>query len=177
MQSTLQSRILEIVAQREMARAGDTLGVGVSGGADSAALLRLMLELRDALGVRLVVLHFNHRLRGADAAADQRFVEELAAAHGLQCVVSAQDVRDVARREKWNLEDAARRLRYQFFEQAAAQGRVTRVAVAHTADDQAETVLAHVLRGTGITGLAGIHPVIGSIVRPLLEIRREELRD
>jgi tRNA(Ile)-lysidine synthase len=177
MQSTLQSRILESVSQRKMARAGDTLGVGVSGGADSAALLRLLLELRDTLGVRLVVLHFNHQLRGADAAADQRFVEELSAAHGLECVVSAQDVRDAARREKWNLEDAARRLRYQFFEQVVAQGRVTRVAVAHTADDQAETVVAHVLRGTGITGLAGIHPVFGGIVRPLLEIRRRELRD
>jgi tRNA(Ile)-lysidine synthase len=177
MQPSLQSRIFEIVSQRRMARAGDTLGVGVSGGADSVALLRLLLELRDALGFRLVLLHFNHQLRGADAAADQRFVEELAVAHGLECVVSAGDVRDAARREKWNLEDAARRLRYEFFEQAVAQGRATRVAVAHTADDQAETVLAHVLRGAGITGLAGIHPVFGAVVRPLLGIRRQELRE
>ena len=177
MQSSLQLRILEIVSRQGMLRAGETLGVGVSGGADSVALLRLLLELRDTLGVRLVVLHFNHQLRGADAADDQGFVEELAAAHGLECVVSAQDVRGAALRGKWNLEDAARRLRYQFFGDAVAQGRVTRVAVAHTADDQAETVLAHLLRGAGITGLAGIHPVFGSIVRPLLEIRRQELRE
>jgi tRNA(Ile)-lysidine synthase len=86
-------------------------------------------------------------------------------------------VRAVARREGWNLEDAARRLRYQFFDEVVAQGRVAHAAVAHTADDQAETVLAHLVRGTGLTGLAGIHPVLGAIVRPLLEIRRQELRE
>ncbi len=160
-----------------MVRAGDTLGVAVSGGADSVALLRILLELRDRLGIGLLVLHFNHQLRGADADADQRFVEELAAALGAACEVSAQDVRGVARQKSWNLEDAARRLRYQFFDQVVAQGRATRVAVAHTADDQAETVLAHLVRGTGLTGLAGIHPVFGTIVRPLLEIRRRELRE
>jgi tRNA(Ile)-lysidine synthase len=177
MQSSIQARILEIVSRQGMVRAGETLGVGVSGGADSVALLRLLLELRDALGIRLVVLHFNHQLRGADAAADQRFVEALAAAHGLEFIASAQDVRGAARNEKWNLEDAARRLRYQFFSDVVAEARATRVAIAHTADDQAETVLAHLLRGTGITGLAGIHSVFGSIVRPLLEIRRQELRE
>jgi tRNA(Ile)-lysidine synthase len=177
MQSSIQTRILNYVSRERMLRAGDALGVAVSGGADSVALLRILLELRDALGIRLVVLHFNHRLRGADAAADQRFVEELAAAHGVRCEVCAQDVRAAARREGWNLEDAARRLRYQFFDQAVAQGHVARVAVAHTADDQAETVLAHLVRGTGITGLAGIHPVLRAIVRPLLEIRRHELRE
>jgi tRNA(Ile)-lysidine synthase len=160
-----------------MVRTGDTMGVAVSAGADSVALLRLLLELRGRLGIGLMVLHFNHQLRGADAGADQRFVEELAAALGVACEVSTQDVRSAARREGWNLEDAARRLRYQFFEQVVAQGRVARVAVAHTADDQAETVLAHLVRGTGLTGLAGIHPVFGTIVRPLLEIRRQELRE
>jgi tRNA(Ile)-lysidine synthase len=174
MQSSLQTRILDFISRQRMLRAGDALGVAVSGGADSVALFRLMLELRDALGIGLVVLHFNHQLRGDDAAADQRFVEELAAAHGVPCEVSTQDVRAAARREGWSLEDAARRLRYQFFDQAVAQGRV---AVAHTADDQAETVLAHLVRGTGLTGLAGIHPVVGAIVRPLLEIRRHELRE
>ena len=81
-----------------------------------------------------------------------------------------------ARREKLNLEDAARRARYGFFAQLVEDGSVTRVAVAHTADDQAETVLAHILRGTGLAGLGGIHPVAGHIVRPLLQTRRAELR-
>ena len=160
-----------------MVRAGETLGVAVSGGADSVALLRLLFELRDRLGIRLVVLHFNHQLRGLESEADQRFVEEVAAGHSLMCEVGAGDVREAARSKGWNLEDAARRLRYAFFDERVQQGIVARVAVAHTADDQAETVLAHVLRGTGIAGLAGIHPVRGAIVRPLLEIRRQELRE
>ena len=180
MQASIQTRILQSVSRQRMLRAGDTVGVGVSGGADSVALLRLLLELRDALGIQLLVLHFNHHLRGEAAAADQQFVEKLAAAHGLKCEAGTQDVRAAASREGWNLEDAARRLRYQFFEQVIGDGRATRVAVAHTADDQAETVLSHLLRGTGLTGLAGIHPVMplssGAIIRPLLEIRRSELR-
>jgi tRNA(Ile)-lysidine synthase len=181
MQASLHARILESISRQRMLCAGETLGIAVSGGADSVALLRLMIELRDALGVRLVVLHFNHQFRGDEAAADARFVQDLAAAHGLGCESRAHDVRGAAQREGWNLEDAARRLRYGFFEELIARGQVTRVAVGHTADDQAETVLAHLLRGTGLTGLAGIHPILplgsGAIVRPLLEIRKQELRE
>jgi tRNA(Ile)-lysidine synthase len=180
MQSSIQTRVLESISRQRMLRAGDTAGVAVSGGADSVALLRLLLDLRDALGIRLLVLHFNHQLRGSDAAEDQQFVEKLAATHHLEFVIGSQDVRAAASRESWNLEDAARRLRYQFFDQVIADRRATRVAVAHTADDQAETVLSHLLRGTGLTGLAGIHPVMplgsGAIIRPLLEVRRSELR-
>ena len=96
---------------------------------------------------------------------------------GLEFVSDRADVAGEARRNGWNLEDAARRLRYQFFASAAASRGLNRVAVAHTADDQAETVLAHLLRGTGLAGLAGIYPVAGLIIRPLLEIGRDELRD
>jgi len=180
MQSSIQTRILQSISRQRMLQAGDAVGVAVSGGADSVALLRLLLELSDTLGIRLVVLHFNHQLRGSDAAGDQLFVEKLGAGHRLGFVLGAQDVRAAASREGWNLEDAARRLRYQFFDQVIADGRATSVAVAHTADDQAETVLSHLLRGTGLTGLAGIHPVMplgsGTIFRPLLEVRRSELR-
>lgn len=155
---------------------GDTLGVGVSGGADSVALLRLLEDLREELGVRLVVLHFNHQLRGAESDADEQFVAELAAARGLAFLSARRDVAAEARAQGWNLEDAARRLRYNFFSSAVESGRASRVAVAHTADDQAETVLAHLLRGTGPTGLAAIYPVAGHVVRPLLAVRRSELR-
>lgn len=159
-----------------MFRAGDRVGVAVSGGADSVALLRLLEALRGRLGVRLAVLHFNHQLRGAESEADERFVTELAARGGLECFTGCEDVGARASREGWNLEDAARRLRYAFFSAAAARHRLARVAVAHTADDQAETLLARVVRGTGPAGLAAIYPVKDRVVRPLLEIRRNELR-
>jgi tRNA(Ile)-lysidine synthase len=140
------------------------------------ALLRLLEGLRGKLGMTLLVVHFDHMLRGAESDADAQFVEELARARGLQCVVGREDVRAAAAAHKWNLEDAGRRLRYGFFERLVAEGRATRVVVAHTADDQAETVLAHILRGSGPAGLAGIYPAVGSIVRPLLAERRKDLR-
>jgi tRNA(Ile)-lysidine synthase len=155
---------------------GDRAGVAVSGGADSVALLRLLENLRERLGVKLLVVHFDHSLRAAESDADARFVEKLAAERGIECVVGREAVAARAASNKWNLEDAARRLRYAFFERLVTEGRATRVMVAHTADDQAETVLAHIFRGTGPTGLAGIYPAVGAVARPLLEERREDLR-
>jgi tRNA(Ile)-lysidine synthase len=157
-------------------RAGDRLGVAVSGGADSVALLLLLLELREKLGIVLSVLHFNHKLRGKSSDADEKFVANLAAKHKLTFHIGHADVAAKAKREKANLEDAARRARYAFFAKLVDQGHVNCIAVAHTADDQAETVLSHILRGTGLAGLGAIHPVAGHIVRPLLEARRAQLR-
>lgn len=141
------------------------------------AMLRILEELRTQLGIAIVVLHFNHQLRGADAGADERFVEALASELHLDCEFGRGDVAAEAQCHGWNLEDAARRLRYEFFARAAAAHNLSRVAVAHTADDQAETVLSHLLRGTGLAGLAGIYPVAGLIIRPLLEVGRAELRE
>ena len=141
--------------------AGQRIGVAVSGGADSVALLRLFVELREALGVVVCVAHFNHKLRGKASDADEKFVARLAAQHELEFLVASENVAAKAKRERANLEDAARRARYAFFEQLVKEGRVWRVAVAQTADDQAETVLAHIMRGTGLAGLAGIHPQAG----------------
>ena len=100
----------------------------------------------------------------------------MAAEHGLEFFVARDYVAALAKRQKCNVEDAARRARYAYFERLGKVGRVARVAVAHTADDQAETVLAHILRGTGIAGLGGIHPEAGCVFRPLLTVRRGELR-
>jgi len=159
-----------------MIRAGNRVGVGVSGGADSVALLHLLAGLQTELGIRLTVLHFHHQLRGMEADEDEQFVKMLASEFHLEFLSGRGDVAGEASRQGWNLEDAARRMRYEFFASCAASRNLDRVAVAHTADDQAETVLAHLLRGTGPAGLAGIYPVAGLTVRPLLEFGREELR-
>ena len=161
----------------ELLRAGDRVGVAVSGGADSVALLRLLIELRDELGIVLSVVHFNHKLRGKASDQDELFVAKLAEKFGLTLHMGRGDVARKAAREKANLEDAARRARYSFFRRLTQGGLVDRVATAHTADDQAETVLAHILRGTGLAGLGGIHPTTeDGIVRPLLGVRRGDLR-
>ena len=172
----LPQRVLHALQHQDMVHAGERVGVAVSGGADSVALLLLLLELREKLGMVLSVAHFNHMLRGKASQADEKFVEKLAAKHGLAFHVERADVAATAKRRSANLEETARRLRYEFFARLAEKGQVTRVAVAHTADDQAETVLGHILRGTGLAGLGGIHPVVGPVFRPLLDVRRTELR-
>jgi tRNA(Ile)-lysidine synthase len=177
MRTKLHRHVLDSMRRNRMISPGDRVGVAVSGGADSVALLRLLEDLREALGITLLVLHLNHALRGEESDTDERFVAGVACQSGLEFISVREDVAGEARRHRWNLEDAARRLRYAFFERVVAQGRATRVAVAHTADDQAETVLARLIRGTGPTGLAGIYPMMDHVVRPLLEVRREELRD
>src|SRR5579862_9295189 len=182
MRTALEQRVLDFIRQSRMASAGDRVGVAVSGGADSVALLRLLESLRDELGVTLLVIHFDHMLRGADSDHDANFVEELARARGLEFVSTREDVRAAATLNTSNIEETARHLRYGFFERILASQKATCIAVAHTADDQAESVLGHIIRGTGLTGLASIYPIVdspsgGTIVRPLLHIRRQELRD
>ena len=176
MGQNLASRLYEIIHQHSMLRAGDRVGVAVSGGGDSVALLLLLLELRDKLGIVPSVAHFNHQLRGRASDGDEKFVAELAAKHGLPFHVERANIAAAARSGRVNLEEAARRARNAFFSRLAEQGQVDRVVVGHTADDQAETVLGHILRGTGLAGLGAIHPVVGCVVRPLLEVRRGELR-
>jgi len=173
----LEQRVRETIRRARLVMPGDRVAVAVSGGSDSVALLRLLETIRGELGITLLVVHFNHGLRGPESEADAQFAGALASDRGLDFVGEHEGVLSAARRHKWNLEDAARRLRYAFFKRLVERGRATRVAVAHTEDDQAETVLAHLLRGTGLTGLAGIYPSVGSIIRPLLGERREDLRE
>src|ERR1700745_3287073 len=182
MRTALEQRVLDFIRQSRMVAAGDRVGVAVSGGADSVALLRLLESLRHALGVTLLVIHFDHMLRGTESDADARFVAELARANGLEYITAREDVRTAAMDNGLNIEEAARRLRYGFFERILTDQKATRIAVAHTADDQAETVLGHIIRGTGLTGFASIYPIFdfaggGTICRPSLHIRRQELRE
>jgi tRNA(Ile)-lysidine synthase len=177
MNNALHKNILDTLRRHRMISAGDRVGVAVSGGADSVALLRIFRELRDELGIALCVLHLNHGLRGAESDGDEAFVAELASEAGLAFVHEREDVAALARNRHWNLEDAGRRARNAFFDRMAAEGRCTRVAVAQTSDDQAETVLGRLMRGAGPRGLAGIYPVRGNVIRPLINVRREELRE
>ncbi len=155
---------------------GRRIGVAVSGGADSVALLRLLLEYAPEHGFVLSVIHVNHLLRGRRSHEDESFVRKLAAKYRLEFFVKRIDIGAIAKKSKQNVEEVARRERYAFFRELAESRRVDRVAVAHTADDQAETVLSHILRGSGLAGLAGIHVESGPVFRPLLKIRRAELR-
>ena len=183
----LAERLLKTIRKQESIRAGDRLAVAVSGGADSVALLCLLLELRAELGIVLSVAHVNHKLRGEESDEDERFVAKLARQHGLELHVCEAPV-DGSQSSGIGsgIEAVARELRYGFFRQLAREGRVTKIATAHTLDDQAETVLLRIFRGTGIRGLSGVYPRIifeehghafGELVRPLLGFRRAALQE
>ena len=163
-------RVLDTIRRHGMLAGGETVLVGVSGGADSIALLHCLRTLAPALGLRLHVVHVNHGLR-AEADADQAFVEELARRWGLP--VSVERVTVPTRGQ--SLEAAARAARFAAFTRAARQAGASRVALGHTADDQAETILMRLLQGAGPRGLAGIPPVRGPYIRPLIEARRSEI--
>jgi tRNA(Ile)-lysidine synthase len=169
------------IHEHELLRPGERVAIAVSGGADSVALLRLLLELREELGIVLAVAHVNHLLRGADAERDVEFVAELAERHGLEFHLAVRDVGAYAVEHKLSLEAAGRRVRYAFFRLLIDEGKADKVATAHTLDDQAETVLLKLLRGSWLRGLAGIHPRLRAedgrvwVVRPLLGTSRREL--
>jgi len=156
---------------------GDRVAVAVSGGADSVALLRALLELREQLGAVLSVAHFHHGIRGAEADSDLQFVKELATNFGLELHCAAGDVPAYARTQKVSLEAAARELRHQWFAQLVREGKADKIATAHTLDDQAETVLMRIVRGAGARGLASIFPAQQTkrLIRPLLEVSRREI--
>ncbi len=208
----LAQRVLDHIRRNELLLAGNRVGAAVSGGIDSVALLRLLLELRGELGIVLSIVHFNHKLRGAESDGDQEFVASLARDHGLEFCCGGGDAAELAAEEHSGIEAAGRELRYEFFrtllgageakspflpEQgrngalaaagvAPPKGVLNKIATGHTLDDQAETVLMRVIRGTGSRGLGGIHPRIvledeegeapGEIIRPLLGARRHELQ-
>ena len=180
MQSLAQS-VHQYIRKHALLKAGDRVGAAVSGGADSVALLCLLLELRSEMGIVLSVVHFNHKLRGAESEEDERFVGELAQRHKLEFYCASGPVAAYASEKHLSLEAAARELRYAFFRRLLLEHRMDRIATAHTLDDQAETVLLRLIRGAGSRGLAGIYPRLSvpgsqfSVVRPLLGTPRKDL--
>ena len=152
--------------------------VALSGGSDSVALLYLMHDLqRDGDFSVVGVAHLNHQLRGAESDQDETLCRKIAASLSLPIVVESFDVAAAAHQARRSIEQTARRLRYEFLHRAAASLGADRIAVGHTRNDQAETFLLRLLRGAGPVGLAGIRPRSGIVVRPLLEVEREELRE
>jgi tRNA(Ile)-lysidine synthase len=179
--SSAPQTVLSYIRREHLLHAGDRVGIAVSGGADSVALLRILLELRQELGIVLSAVHFNHQLRGNESEADQQFIADLAHRHKLELHLGSADVAAHARSHHLSTEAAARELRYRYFRQLLEEKKLNRIATGHTLYDQAETVLLRLIRGAGTRGLAGIYPRLlfedsgSSIIRPLLSSRRKLL--
>ena len=162
----MQNKLLRFIRERNMVRSGDRIICAVSGGADSVAMLFALYLLKEKLEIRLEAAHFNHNLRGAESDRDEAFVREFCDRYGITLHVGSGRV---TAGEK-GLEAAARDARYAFLR--SLDGKI---ATAHTADDNAETVLMRMVRGTGLKGLGGITPVQGKIIRPMLTVTRREV--
>ena len=170
----IEKKVISYMESNDMIEPGERIVLGVSGGADSVCLFFLLLEYRKKHSFALHVVHVNHCIR-PDASADAGYVEELCKENNIPFLLVQEDVRALAKQERCSQEDAGRRLRYRAFsEQAAALGGA-KIAVAHNAEDRAETMLLHLFRGSGLRGLCGIEPVRGEIIRPILCLQREEI--
>ena len=173
----LHRRVLRAIERDRLIPSGGRIWVALSGGGDSVALAVILSDLAaDADWSVAGLFHLNHRLRGVEADGDERFCKTLAIDLELPLQVQRVDVAARARADRTSTETAGHRVRYERFDQLTAGGTADRVATAHTMDDLAETVLLRIARGAGPTGLAGIRPRAGSVIRPVLDIRRDELR-
>ena len=174
MQQMLEKQVKEYCDRHQMLERGDRVVLGVSGGADSVCLLFVLLALRSELDLVLHVVHVNHGIR-KEAGEDAAYVRALCGAHQVPFYLYEKDIPALAK--KWNCseEEAGRRVRYEAFEEVLRQQHCQKIAVAHNSNDRAETMLFHLFRGTGLTGLAGIRPKRGQIIRPLLCLNRMQI--
>ncbi len=181
-QPSLEERVLGFIQEHRLVSEGEKLVVAVSGGADSVCLIHILTSLREELKLELHIAHLNHQLRDADSDADAEYVAELARKLGIPNTVEKRDVKGYQKEERLSLEEAAREVRYRFLAETAKSIGAGRVAAGHTKDDHIETILMHLIRGSGTRGLRGLQPAtlwqsgVESlvIIRPLLEISHQE---
>ena len=182
---SLEQRVLHFIQEHHLVLSQHLLLAAVSGGPDSVCLLHILVKLQEKLGIRLHVAHLNHQLRGAEAEADAQYVSDLAHHLGVPATIEQRDVRAYQAQQHVSLEEAAREVRYTFLAQVAKSVGASQVAVGHTVDDHIETILMHLIRGTGTKGLRGLKPCSRwqsagnslTIIRPLLQVSREETAD
>jgi len=184
---TLEQRVINFIQQHNLFSTGDKLVVAVSGGADSVCLFHILAQQREELDIELHVAHLNHQLRGAEADSDAIYVSDLSHKLGAPIIIGCRDVAAYHAKKGGSPEEAAREVRYGFLAEVAERTGASKVAVGHTRDDHIETIMLHLLRGTGTAGLRGLQsrsalPYCESVaqlevVRPLLEITRQETLD
>ena len=171
----MEQKVLEYMKKHHMVEVGDRVLIGLSGGADSAALFHILRQYQQTYGYELLAVHVNHGLRGKEALRDQEFVMELCRLYQVPCEVVEMPVQQMAEKGKMSLEEAGREARREVFQRLAGKWKCSKLALAHHKNDQAETMLHHLARGTGLAGLAGLLPADGFRIRPLLCLERREI--
>lgn len=170
-----EKKVLETINKYKMIENGDSVIVAVSGGPDSISLLYTLIRLREKLNIKLTVAHVNHMLRDV-ADSETRYVEHFCECNYVDCFVKRVDVKKLAEEQKIGTEEAGRNVRYDFFEEVFEKIHANKIAIAHNKNDNAETVLMNIMRGTGLSGIKGIEPVRNNkIIRPLIEMDRDSI--
>lgn len=171
----LSQKIFNYIKEKDMIHQGDNVLVGISGGADSVCLFLILTNLSKKIGFNIYGVHVNHCIRGESAKRDEQFSKELCDKYSVECAIYREDVIKYAKEEKLTVEEAGRIIRYKIFENESKKHNNAKIAVAHHMNDQAETVLFNIMRGSGLKGVSGIAPVRDNIIRPILCITKEEI--
>ena len=176
----LKEKVLETIKKYDLIQSGDKLVLGVSGGPDSMCMLNVLLEIKkdvsNPLDFEIIVAHINHMIR-QEAEEDAEYVEEYCKKNDIEFYKKSIDVKEMANNKKIGLEEAGREARYTFFDEVLKKVGANKIAIAHNKNDNAETVLMNLFRGTGISGLKGILPCNGIYIRPIIECERKDIEE
>lgn len=172
-----EKKVLKTINKHNMIQFGDCIIVGLSGGADSSALLCSLVSLKEALGLSLIAVHLNHGIRGSEAQRDADFSKELAEKYNVKFICANANVPRYAKSMKISEEMAGRELRYALFNRVLQEYHCSKIAIAHNKNDRAETILLNLIRGSGSNGIEGIKAVNGKIIRPLIDVSRDEIEN
>ena len=170
----MKDKVIETIKKYELIQAKDKIVLGVSGGPDSISMLDILRQIQEEFDFEIVVAHINHMIR-KEAIQDEEYVKKYCEKNNIKCFVKRIDVIDIANNKKIGTEEAGRLVRYEFFDEVLKQTGSNKIAIAHNKNDKIETIIMHVLRGSGLLGLKGIEPIRGNIIRPLIECEREEI--
>ena len=170
----MKDKVIETIKKYELIQAKDKIVLGVSGGPDSISMLDILRQIQEEFDFEIVVAHINHMIR-KEAIQDEEYVKKYCEKNNIKCFVKRIDVIDIANNKKIGTEEAGRLVRYEFFDEVLKQTGSNKIAIAHNKNDKVETIIMHVLRGSGLSGIKGIEPIRGNIIRPLIECKREEI--
>ena len=175
----MKDRVLKTIKKNRLIVNGDKIVLGVSGGPDSISMLNILRELKEegTLQFNMVVAHINHMIR-EEAIEDEKYVEDYCKKNGIECYVKRINVIEYAQNNKIGTEEAGRKARYDFFDEIAQKTNADKIAIAHNKNDKIETIIMHILRGSGLSGLKGIEPIRNNrYIRPLIDCERQEIED
>lgn len=172
----MKQKVIETIEKYNLIKSGDKIVLGVSGGPDSITMLDILKDLKETMNFEIYVVHVNHMIRGQDAINDQKYVENYCNKNNIDFYTKAIDVQEIAKSKKIGVEEAGRIARYEAFEEILKKTNSNKIATAHNKNDKVETIIMHILRGSGVSGLKGISPIRDNkFIKPLIECSREEI--